>query len=267
LRRRLGVRANWQVEPDDVPTYFASMTDTDFDTALVTTAFRLAGEDGWHRVNAAAAARAAGLPVAEARVRFPSRASILLRFGSMADQEALRDVPSDGSERDRLFDLLMRRFDFLQAHRAGVRALLRSLPTDPLTAMLLAVANARSMRWMLQAAGIDATGPRGDIQAHGLLAVWVWAVRAWDKDESEDLSGTMAAVDTGLQRAESFASMLAGSRMAPPPPPVNAGAGELDPSDSPPPAEPDPAVEPPSPPNQPSPPPASSGPVIPDPSV
>jgi ubiquinone biosynthesis protein COQ9 len=249
------------------------MTDTDFDTALVASAFRIAGEQGWHKVNAIAAARAAELSVTEARARFPAGASILLKFGRLADQAALRDVPVEGTVRDRLFDLLMQRFDFLQAHRAGVLALLRSLPGDPLTAMLLTCSTRRSMRWMLQAAGVDATGPRGDLQTHGLLAIWLWAVRAWERDKSEDLSSTMAAVDSGLQRAESMASWLGGSRPAPPPPPAKAGAGEIDPGHPPPvtgavaTSGPDGVAKPPPPVEPPSSEPPASGPTIPDASV
>jgi len=190
------------------------MTDTEFDTALITAAFRLAGESGWRKLNVPDAARVAGLSLAEARGRFPSRGSILVRFGVLADQVALLDAPSEGPVRDRLFDLLMRRFDALQAHRAGIKALLHALPTDPAAALLLAFASKRSMRWMLQTAGVNATGPRGELQVRGLLAVWLWGVRAWDKDESEDLSGTMAAVDTALQRAEEAASWLHGDRPA-----------------------------------------------------
>jgi ubiquinone biosynthesis protein COQ9 len=211
------------------------MSDTEFDTALVTAAFRLAGEQGWRTLNVAQAARAAGLSLAEARERFASRDAILLRFGRLADQAALLDAADDGPVRDRLFDLLMRRFDVLQTHRAGVKALLRWLPTDPPTALLLACATRRSMRWMLQGAGITATGTRGAIQVQGLLAVWLWAVRAWQRDESEDLSGTMAAVDSALQRADRLASWLHGrGATPPPPPPVSSGAGELDPAHPPP---------------------------------
>jgi ubiquinone biosynthesis protein COQ9 len=209
------------------------MTDTEFDTALVTAAFRLAGEEGWRKVNVAAAARAAGVSLAEARGRFPSRAAILLRFGRLADQAALLDAPSEGPVRDRLFDLLMRRFDVLQAHRAGVKALLRALPFDPPMAVLLACANKRSMRWMLQGAGVTATGTRGALQVRGLLAVWIWAVRTWERDETEDLSGTMATVDAALRRADQVASWLHGQRAAPSSPPGASGAGELDPSDPP----------------------------------
>jgi len=210
------------------------MNDTEFDTALVTAAFRLASEEGWGKVNVAKAAHAGGLSVAEARGRFPSRATILLCFGRLADQAALQDAADEGTARDRLFDLLMRRFDALQTHRAGVKALLRALPADPPTALLLACATRRSMRWMLQGAGIAATGPRGELQVRGLLAVWLWAVRAWDRDESDDLSGTMAAVDTALRRAEQVASWLQRRRRVPAPPPAaSSGASELDPSDPP----------------------------------
>jgi ubiquinone biosynthesis protein COQ9 len=242
------------------------MTDLEFDTALVTAAFRLAGEEGWPNVNVARAARAAGLPLSEARARFPSRSTILLRFGRLADQAALLNTPDEGPVRDRLFDLLMRRFDMLQIHRSGVKALMRALPADPSMAMLLACATTRSMRWMLQAAGITANGPRGEVQVRGLLAVWLWSLRAWDRDESEDLSGTMAAVDTALQRADRLTSWLHRTQPAPavpPPPPVSAGAGELDPA-NPPSARPPPDSPPPvgPPPNSP---PAAGAPPIPNP--
>ncbi len=130
------------------------MDDAAFDSALIAAAFQLAAEQGWRRVSVVAAARAAGLPLARARERFPGRAAILLRFGRLADQAALAEAPSEGPVRDRLFDLLMRRIDALQTHRAGVLALLRALPAEPPTALLLALATRRSMRWMLEAAGI-----------------------------------------------------------------------------------------------------------------
>jgi ubiquinone biosynthesis protein COQ9 len=188
------------------------MSESDFDAALIAAAFRLAADEGWQRVTVAASCRAAGLSIAEARIRFPTRGHILLRFGQLADQFALTDASGDGPVRDRLFDLMMRRFDALNANREGVKTLLRALPFDLRTALLLTCATRNSMRWMLQAAGIPATGLRGDLQAKGLTAVWLWGLRAWERDESADLSQTMAAVDTALGRAEWFAGMLGRAR-------------------------------------------------------
>ncbi|HSZ94407.1 MAG TPA: TetR family transcriptional regulator [Acetobacteraceae bacterium] len=185
------------------------MDDAAFDRALIAAAFQIAAESGWSAVNVAVAARAASLPLARARERFPGRVAILLRLGRMADQAALAEAPSDGPVRDRLFDLLMRRIDALQAHRAGVLALLRALPAEPPIALLLALATRRSMRWMLQAAGVLPTsGVRGELRVKGLVAVWLWTIRAWRSDESQDLSATMSALDVALRRAESAAEWL-----------------------------------------------------------
>jgi AcrR family transcriptional regulator len=184
------------------------MDDAEFDRALIAAAFQVAAEKGWRSLSVGAAARAAALPLARARERFPGRAAILLKFGRLADQSALETEPSDGPVRDRLFDLLMRRIDALQSHRAGILALLHALPAEPPTALLLALATRRSMRWMLDAAGIPTTGLNGELRVRGLMAVWLWTVRAWRADETEDLSATMAALDAALQRAEQAAGWL-----------------------------------------------------------
>src|SRR5579871_6183613 len=195
------------------------MDDGEFDRALIAAAFQVAAERGWRAASIAEAARAAGLPLPRARERFPGRAALLVRFGRHADQGALQEAATEGSPRDRLFDLLMRRIDALQAHRAGVLALLRALPSEPPTALLLALATRRSMRWMLNAAGIPTAGIGGELRVRGLIAVWLWTVRAWQRDETQDLSATMAALDTALQRAEQAADWL-GWRRRPPEPPA-----------------------------------------------
>jgi ubiquinone biosynthesis protein COQ9 len=184
------------------------MDDAAFDRALIAAAFQLGAENGWRSVSAVAAARAGGLALRRARERFPGRDAILLRFGRLTDQAALVDPPPEGPVRDRLFDLLMRQIDMLQAHRSGVLALFRALPGEPATALLLAVATRRSMRWMLEAAGVPAFGVRGELRVNGLVSVWLWAIRVWRTDESQDLSATMAALDAALRRAEQAAEWL-----------------------------------------------------------
>jgi AcrR family transcriptional regulator len=184
------------------------MDDDAFDRALIAAGFAQAAELGWRHVTIPGAARAAGLPLARARARFPGRATLLLRFGRIADQSALAELTTDGTIRDRLFDLVMRRIDVLQAHRAGVVALLRALPCEPPTAVLLACATRRSLRWLAQAAGVELRGLRGELKLRGLVAVWLWTLRAWERDDSTDLSPTMAALDQALSRAEQAARWL-----------------------------------------------------------
>jgi len=180
------------------------MDDEAFDTAMVTAAFALAAREGWGAVSVAEAAREAELPLGRARARFPARHCLLLRFGEQADRYALTGAATEGPVRDRLFDLLMRRFDFLNRHREGVLAVLR----DPMVAAALLPASLASMGWMLEAAGGSARGLRGALRAKGLLAVWLWTLRAWRADESEDLAHTMSELDKALARAGQVAEAI-----------------------------------------------------------
>ena len=184
------------------------MTDEEFDRALVSAAFTLAADRGWAEVSVVRAARAGDLPLDRARARFIGRAHILGRFGRIADQSALAHAATEGVVRDRLFDVLMRRFDVLQAHRGGVVALRTFLPREPMLALSLGAAHLVSMAFMLEAAGISASGLRGTLRAKGLVAVWLRTARAWEGDESEDLSATMAALDAALDRAASVERWL-----------------------------------------------------------
>lgn len=190
----------------------------DLDETLISAAFALIAEEGWCGLSVARAARHAGLEVAAVRGRFPGKITILMRFGEMADKAALTGALVDGPVRDRIFDIVMRRLDALQAHRAGVLALLRDLPRDPLTAIALGPASLRSMGWMLDGVGVPTNGLRGKLRIQGMLALWLATLRAWSSDHSEDLSATMAALDKALDRAvqaeATMAEMLGGKPAA-----------------------------------------------------
>ena len=193
------------------------MEDTEFDRALVAAVFEQAALTGWRGLSVVEAARAADLPLDRARARCPGPAAALMRFGLIADQAALAEVSTEAAPRDQLFDLVMRRIDVLQQHRAGMLALLRYLPTDPALTLALSAATGRSMGWMLEAAGLSAAGLSGRLRVAGLVGVWLYTLRAWKDDDSADLSVTMAALDKALDQAEKWAGSLPGGRGAPPP--------------------------------------------------
>jgi ubiquinone biosynthesis protein COQ9 len=184
------------------------MNDSEFDAALVNAVFAQAGERGWRTVSVVEAARSGGLDLRRTRQRFPSKLQVLIRFGTIADQAALEGAATDGPIKDRLFDMIMRRFDVLQARRAGVLAVLDAAVMDPALGLFLSRLSLRSMRWLLEAAGVSSTGLRGMLRTKGLLAVWLWAVRAWRDDDSVDLSATMTATDTALGRAGQLARYI-----------------------------------------------------------
>ncbi|QDH17994.1 TetR family transcriptional regulator [Swingsia samuiensis] len=183
-----------------------------FDIALLQAAMNLASLEGWHHFSMVEAAKEAGLPIDAVRSRYPLKSLLLLRLGKMADESALRDEGQGSSLREHLFDLIMRRFDLFQEYREGIRSVLHTLPRDPALTAFLAGATLDSMRWIADAAGIDCSGLGGICRINGLAAIWGTALRAWEKDESQDLGITMAALEKSLEKAERYGVLKPSSR-------------------------------------------------------
>jgi glutathione S-transferase len=85
---------------------------------------------------------------------------------------------------------------------------------------------------MLVAAGISPDGLAGALRVQGLVAIWAAAFRRFLRDETADLSETMAGLDEQLRRAERWmqrCSWRPGSRdegpREPAPPPAAAEEG------------------------------------------
>jgi AcrR family transcriptional regulator len=180
------------------------------DDALVAALWRVIATHGWPGLTMARLAAESGMPMASLRDRFPSRLDPLILHGRRVDHAVLAGtVPGQGgAARDRIFDVLMRRLDAMQPHRAGILRFLRDMRRDPSLAALLGPQLSLSMRWMLDAAEIEGDGCRRRALALGLVGVWLSTVRAWAEDESEDLGTTMAALDRALDRAEQVARTL-----------------------------------------------------------
>ena len=164
-------------------------------------ALTLAAQRSWRDVGLAEIAKEAGLSLAEAYAACGSKLQVLAALNRRVDRAALAASEPEGLPRERLFDVLMRRFDALQPHRPALRSILRGSAGDP--AALFAVPSLlRSMAWMLEAASLGATGWRGVVRAHVLAGVYLSVLRVFLGDESADLAATMAALDRRLRAAE-----------------------------------------------------------------
>ncbi|PWC39704.1 hypothetical protein TSO352_06235 [Azospirillum sp. TSO35-2] len=166
---------------------------------------RLAAEKGWRRVGLLEVAHAAGVPLSRFHQRYRGRADLLAAVSRVADATVLAAegaVDLTEPPRDRLFDVMMRRFDALRPFRDGLRAVVRDLPGEPATALGFTCAFGRSMAWMLRAASIDPDQRGGAALVAGLGAVHARVMRVFLDDDTADLSRTMSALDNGLRRAE-----------------------------------------------------------------
>ncbi len=153
-------------------------------------------------------AQEAGLTLAGLCELFEDKMGLLAAYGRRLDQRVLQGAPkaaNDQNPRDVLFDLLMDRFEEINQDRAALLSILDSFRFDPKEAVFSLPHLGRSMSWMLEAAGVQTTGYKGAARVLGLSGVYLYALRTWRGDESEDLSKTMAALDRALERTDSWA--------------------------------------------------------------
>jgi AcrR family transcriptional regulator len=147
----------------------------------------------------------AKVSLADFRDAFPSKGAILAGFSrridravlSHGDEEISREAP-----RERLFDVLMRRLDAMAPYREGLREIAAWLRREPVAALAMNQTVVNSMRFMLEAAGIDSQGMAGAIKLQGLALAWARIVAVWLEDPEPELNKTMAELDRELTRGE-----------------------------------------------------------------
>ena len=179
--------------------------------AIIESALTLAASRGWARVSLGDIAAAAEVSLADLRAEFPSKRAIVAAYFANIDREMLaaRDPEMAGRPAtERLFDVLMKHFDLLNAHREGAVSIVRSGPCNPEAMLCESVRLRRSMRWMLEAADLSSAGLRGQLRVKVLCALYVSMLRVWLHDDSQDLARTMAVLDRRLRRLDRLTRRL-----------------------------------------------------------
>ena len=178
---------------------------------VIDAALSLASIQGWESCTVRDIAEEAKVSLEEFYDHFDEKSDVLVAYGKRIDRAVLAafaELDYESKARDRLFDILMERFDLANRDRAAVLSILQSFKLDPKQALISCPHLGQSMTRMLEAAGLDTSGWRGAARVTGLTTLFMCVLRVWMKDESEDMSETMAALDKGLSRVESAADTL-----------------------------------------------------------
>jgi AcrR family transcriptional regulator len=172
---------------------------------IIAAALRLAETRGWRDLSLGEIAAEAGIPLAEVRPVFQSKGQILAAFSRAIDMAVLEKFAAPGPDvpRDRLFDVLITRFEAMQSYKAAIRRIRDDLGSDFGEALQQYRPALKSQYWMLAAAGISGEGGRGFMRVQGLLAIYARVFEVWLEDGDPGMARTMAALDRRLRRGES----------------------------------------------------------------
>jgi len=189
---------------------------------MIDAALALAATQNWGDIDFDEIIAHAKIDRKEALEYFDDKGDILIAFGRRTDRQMIENAdlePFSNVEineqdqsviRERLFDLIMERFDVLNENRAAILSILEGIKFDPKQAIITLPHLTKSMGRILEEAGETLDGIKGCVKITGLTAVYLYAVKAWREDDTADLAKTMAALDKSLGLAEETANTLSG---------------------------------------------------------
>ncbi len=175
----------------------------------VQAALDLAKERSWGDIGLADIAQDAGLSLADLRREFACKTDILRAFQTELDAEVLARPRASGgasTPRDRVFDIVMARFEAMQPYKPALKRISSYLCCRPGEAAPLFCSSLASQYWMLEGAGAKLDGPGGAVRVAGLAAIYGKVFRVWLDDDTPSLDKTMAALDQRLGRGERMLS-------------------------------------------------------------
>lgn len=190
------------------------LTDQQLESAIEA-ALDMAESGSWSRISLADVAASINVTPAALIHRVGSKIGLFMAYLKQVDAETLAnaDPETDGaSVRERLFDLMLCRFDAMEPRKKAIAAILPTALDDPIHALSGAALLGRSLVKILEAAGVSTSGINGFARVNGLGLIYLRCVQIWLKDESTDLSKTMAELDKRLGQADSLVHWLQSRR-------------------------------------------------------
>lgn len=165
----------------------------------------LAAEHRWSDISLDEIATKAGLSLADLRDLFPSKGAILGAFTRRIDRVVLESRASDLVDepaRERVLDLMIRRFDALLPYQAALKSIHKAFRGDLLGLAALNQQALNSWRYLLTSADVETEGPLGFVKLQGAILVFARVFPTFLHDEGPDLPKTMSALDRELSRGE-----------------------------------------------------------------
>lgn len=169
---------------------------------LIQSALSLAGNMSWTDISINDIARDAEVDMNDLAALFHDKGDILTAYARQVDfqiEDNLEGAFGEGdTQRDKLFDIIMERFDILNENRSGVVSIVNALTLDPLSGLNALPNLCQSTMFMAKVSGMNVDGWKGALGVTALCGLYLNALRAWVKDDTSDMAATMASVDKGL---------------------------------------------------------------------
>jgi len=184
---------------------------------IVDETLALAETEGWEKVRLRLVAARCGVPLSEVLSHYRDIDAVANAWFRRAWAAMLAPAPDgfmDLPAEERLHLVFMRWFDALAPHRRVSVEMIRAkiYPSHPHHWVPLIFNLSRTIQWVRDAAGLDATGFRQQVEEVGLTLLFLATLAVWARDGSDGQERTRDFLRRRLARADRRMTGLFGQR-------------------------------------------------------
>jgi hypothetical protein len=173
---------------------------------LAEAALTIAAENPWQGVTLSDLCAASETSLSACAQASVTKADVTAQLDLMVERTMLAaqtHVDRTMTVKDRLFDVLMSRYDGIEDNRGAWVSILQGEAGDGLAALARSARRARCAAWALEASGVSASDLGGAGRAIGLTRILRKIDAVWVND-GPDLAKTMAQLDQALRTGEAW---------------------------------------------------------------
>ena len=183
---------------------------------LIKKSFELVSEIGWENFNLKLLAEKNKFELDDIKTIFKTKSSVLKEFSIMIDEEVVNSINQndfiDNPVKDNLFEIIMMRFEKLKAYKNGILKILNSAKKNPLILKKVSRQLFSSLDFFLEVSNAKDNFLFDKFKLSALFLIYSYVFRIWLKDDSDEMSKTMAELDSLLSKSEIIVKKLINTR-------------------------------------------------------
>ena len=183
---------------------------------LIKKSLELISEIGWENFNLKLLAEKNNLEPDNLKTLFKNKWSVLKEFSIMTDQDVMNSINQNdfinNPVKDNLFEIIMMRFEKLKPYKNGILNILNSTKKNPLILKKISTQLFYSLDFFLEVSNAKDNFLFDKFKLSALFLIYSYVFRTWLNDDSDEMSKTMAELDSLLSKSELIVKNLIKTR-------------------------------------------------------
>ncbi|MBD22699.1 MAG: hypothetical protein CL572_03445 [Alphaproteobacteria bacterium] len=173
---------------------------------LLKKAFEIIERDGWEKFSLQNLSKQEKIKNEDIKFYFKNKNEIIDKFSTMMDSIVESKVNLDdfkiSSKKDNLFELIMLRLEEMKNFKISLVKIIESAKKKPLLLKRISSNVMNTLDFYLELTSCYENTPIDFLKQNTLFFIYSFTFKTWLKDESDDLSSTMAELDRLLTFSE-----------------------------------------------------------------